>query len=75
MFTPPMRLATLKYLTNGSLGVAGLKTSLRNAEVRLAYAGESTMERRSVVKEEGSEESESENGVSDWRPNFDLGVS
>ena len=67
MFTPPRRLATLKYFTKGSSGVAGLKTLLRYVEVRLAYAGESTMERRSVVKEEGREESEK--GV------FDLVVS
>ena len=41
----------------------------------MAYAGESTMERRSVVKEEGREESESEKVVSGLRLNFDLRVS
>lgn len=32
--------------------------------MRFAYAGESTIERRSVVNEEGSEDSESEKGAS-----------
>jgi len=50
--------------------VAGLKTSFRYAEVRLEYAGESTIERRRVVKDDGKDErdSERENGMSglDW---------
>jgi hypothetical protein len=56
------RLATLKYLTLGSSGVAGLKTSFRYAEVRFEYAGESTMDRRRVVNDDGNDENESESG-------------
>jgi hypothetical protein len=55
-----MRLATLKYLTRGSSGVCGLNTSFRYDEVRLAYAGESTIPRRRVANEEGSWEREKE---------------
>ena len=61
MFTSGMRPATLKYLTFGSSGVLGLKTSFRYDDVKLAYAGESTTERRRVVNEEGREERESVN--------------
>lgn len=64
MLALSIRPATLKYLTRGSSGVAGLKTSLRYDEVRFAYAGESTIERRRVVKEDGSEASESVKGRS-----------
>ncbi len=49
--------ATLKYLTFGSSGVEGLKMSLQYVVVRLAYAGESMMERRRVVNDEGRLES------------------
>ena len=53
------RPATEKYLTAGSSGVCGLKTVVRYAVVRFAYAGESSRARRSVVKEEGSAARES----------------
>lgn len=65
MLTLGSRLATLKYFTLGLLGVAGLKMLLRYADVKLAYAGESTMDRRRVVKDEGREENERENEDSD----------
>ena len=65
MFTSGMRPATLKYLTFGSSGVLGLKTSFRYDDVKLAYAGESTTERRRVVNEEGREERESVNDDDD----------
>lgn len=66
MLTLDSRLATLKYLTFGLSGVAGLKMSLRNSVVKLAYAGESTTESRRVVKEEGREENEIEDEDSDF---------
>ena len=65
MFTSGMRPATLKYLTFGSSGVLGLKTSFRYDDVKLAYAGESTTERRRVVNEEGREERERVNDDDD----------
>jgi hypothetical protein len=58
MLTPSTRPATLKYLTSGRLGVAGLNTSLRYLVVKLAYAGESRTDRRRVVKEDGRDDSE-----------------
>lgn len=51
--TGGIRPATEKYLTRGSSGVAGLKTFCRYEVVKLAYAGESTVERSKVVKEDG----------------------
>ena len=61
------RAATLKYFTEGSSGVAGLKTVLRYVEVRLEYAGESRRDRSSVVKEEGSDARDSPD-----KANFDV---
>ena len=50
------RAATLKYRTEGTSGVRGLKIELQNWVVRLEYAGESSILRRRVVKEVGSVE-------------------
>ena len=73
MFTSGMRPATLKYLTFGSSGVLGLKTSFRYEDVKLAYAGESTTERRRVVNEEGREERESVNDDDEGEEELDAG--
>ena len=48
----------LKYLTRGSSGVDGLKIVFKYVVVRFAYAGESNIDRRSVVNEEGRDERE-----------------
>ena len=73
MFTSGMRPATRKYLTCGSSGVLGLKTSFRYDDVKLAYAGESTTERRRVVNEEGREERESVNDDDEGEEELDAG--
>ena len=73
MFTSGMRPATLKYLTFGSSGVLGLKTSFSYEDVKLAYAGESTTERRRVVNEEGREERESVNDDEGEEEELDAG--
>ena len=45
--------------------MSGLNTRVRYVVVKFAYAGESTMESRRVVNEDGSEDKDSEDEVSD----------
>ena len=56
--TSDTRPATLKYFTDGSSGVAGLNSSFRYLDVRLAYAGESRSERSKAVNDEGNDKRE-----------------
>lgn len=64
MLTLSTRPATLKYFTVGSSGVRGLNTSFRYLVVRLAYAGESTIDNSREVNVDGRPERDRENGAS-----------